>query len=150
LNDVAVAVAFGNANQINFFVPQGFASGPAILKLTSASGAAFPVLLQIDPLPPVITGVNTLSNIALGGVSIGAGEVLQVAVTGLDPSVIATPGRLRVTVSGMEMAIQQITPSGAGTYQIQIVVNQSFGASQVPLVVSVDGAASAPVNITVR
>ena len=43
--------------------------------------------------------------------------------------------------------VQQIAPFGAGAYQIQIVVNQSFGASQVPLAVSVDGTASAPVNI---
>src|SRR5205823_3771361 len=103
--------------------------------------------LQIDPLPPVITGVSSLSNLAFGA-SAGAGDVLQVVVTGLDSSAIGAPGRLRVTVSGMEMTIQQIAPFGAGAYQIQIVINQSFGASQVPLVVWVDGAASAPSNIT--
>jgi len=149
LNDVAVTVAFGNANQISFFVPQGFTPVPAVLKLTLAGGASFPVVLQIDPLPPVITGVSTPANTAFGA-SAGAGDVLQVVVTGLDPSVLGTPGRLRVTLSGMEMTVQQIAPFGAGAYQIQIVVNQSFGASQVPLVVWVDGTASAPMNITVR
>ena len=46
--------------------------------------------------------------------------------------------------------LRQIAPFGAGAYQMQVVVNQSFGASQAPLVVWVDGTASAPVNITVR
>ena len=59
-------------------------------------------------------------------------------------------GRVRVTVAGMEMAIQQIAQVLSGAHQIQVVVNQSFGASQVPLVVWVDGAGSAPVNITIR
>jgi uncharacterized protein (TIGR03437 family) len=50
----------------------------------------------------------------------------------------------------MEMTVQQIAPFTPGVYQVQIVVNQSFGGSQVPLVVLMDGVASAPVNITVR
>ena len=98
--------------------------------------------MQIDAPPPAITQVNTAFT--------AAGEVLQVMVVGVDPSIASNPARLRVTVSGMEMTVQQITPFTPGVFQIQIVVNQSFGASQVPLVVWVDGTASAPANITVR
>jgi uncharacterized protein (TIGR03437 family) len=130
-------------------VPPGFGVGPATLKLTTASGAAFPIVLQIDPPPPAIVGISTAASLGFGA-SAAAGEVLQVVVTGIDPSVFANPGRLRVTVGGMEMTVQQITPFTTGVYQIQVVVNQSFGASQVPLVVSVDGASSAPLNVTVR
>jgi uncharacterized protein (TIGR03437 family) len=153
LNDVSLPVASSSATQLNFFLPPGYPTGPATLRVLSAAGAAFPILLQIDAAPPVITNVTTTAtaNAALSASSTGAGDVLQVLVTGLDPALLANfQGRLHVTVSGMEMAIQQITPLPSSAYQIQVVVNQSFGASQVPLVVWLDGAASAPVNITVR
>jgi uncharacterized protein (TIGR03437 family) len=142
VNDTPWAVAFSNASQINFFVPAGFPAGPAILKVTTAGGAALPIVFQIDAPPPAIAQVNTAFT--------SAGEVLQLMVLGVDPSVASNPGRLRVTVSGMDMTVQQITPFTPGVWQIQVVVNQSFGASQVPLVVWTDGTASAPVSITVR
>ena len=90
LNDVAVAVAFGNANQINFFVPPGFATGPATLKVTSASGAAFPIALQIDAPPPVITGVNDARRISRSArVPAARATFSRCVVTGLDPAVVA-------------------------------------------------------------
>jgi uncharacterized protein (TIGR03437 family) len=152
LNDVPLATAFSNATQINLLIPPGFPAGPATLKVTSASGPAFPILLQIDAPPPVILAVNTQANVPLAGASAAAaaGDILQVMLSGIDASVLSSPGRLRVTVSGMEMTVQQIAPFTPGVYQVQIVVNQSFGGSQVPLVVWMDGVASAPVNITVR
>jgi hypothetical protein len=74
-----------------------------------------------------------------------------VTVTGLDAAVAAAPlGRLRLTIAGMEMAIQQITPLSPGVYQISIAVNQSFGAAPVPLAVWVDGSSSAAVSVTMR
>ncbi len=151
LNDVTLTPAFANSTQINFLIPAGFTLGPATLKLVAAGGVAFPVAVQIDAPPPVITGVTSGVNALVGAGSAGAGDVLQVQVTGLDPSLLSNrQGRLRVTVSGLEMTVQQVTALSNGIFQIQIVVNQSFGASQVPLVVWVDGAASLPVNITVR
>lgn len=152
LNDVPVTVTFSNGSQANFRVPPGLA-GAVVLRLNSSAGAALPVVLQIDAPPPVITNVNAagLAGAAAIAGAPGAGDLLQVMVSGLDPAIVANPqGRLRVTISGMEMAIQQITALSAGVYQIQITVNQSFAAAQVPLVVWVDGSASVPVSVTIR
>jgi uncharacterized protein (TIGR03437 family) len=150
LNDVPVTVVFANATQINFVVPSGFPAGPATLRLTSGGVPALPVILQIDTPPPSILLVNTASNTPLGASSAAAGDVLNVLVTGLDSAVLANPSRVKVTVSGLAMAVQQVTQLTTGLYQIQIVVNQSFGASQVPLAVWVDGVSSAPISVTIR
>ena len=46
--------------------------------------------------------------------------------------------------------VVQVNQIGDGISQIQFILKQSFGGSQVPLMVWVDGSSSAPVNITVR
>ena len=151
LNDLPLTVTFSNASQINVLIPTGFATGPATLKVNTAAGAAFPVLLQIDAPPPVITAVNSSANLPLSGSSAASGDTLQVLVSGLDPSAAANfKGRVRVTIAGIDMTVQQITSAAAGAFQIQVVLTQSFAGSQVPLVVWVDGAASVPVNVTIR
>ena len=150
LNDAPLVVAFANGSQINVLIPAGFPTGPATLRLTTAGVAALPVTVQIDTPPPTILAVNTPANAPLAGSSAAAGDVLNVQVTGLDPSVVANLARLKVTISGMPMTIQQVTALSPGTYQIQITVNQSFGASLVPLAVWVDGVSSTPLNVTVR
>jgi uncharacterized protein (TIGR03437 family) len=151
LNDVTVPVQFANGSQINFLVPANFPLGPAVLKLTAGGTAAFPIYIQIDSPPPNITNVTNLSNAPLGLGFVSAGDYINVLVTGLDPSVINnSQGRLRVTVGGVAMPLQQVTALSATVSQIQVVLTQSFGASQVPLLVWVDGSSSVPVNITVR
>ena len=150
LNEAPVVVAFANGSQINVLLPAGFPTGPATLRLSVSGVAALPVTVQIDTPPPTILTVNTPANAPLAGSSAAAGDVLNVQVTGLDPSVVANPSRLKVTISGMPMTIQQVTALSPGAYQIQITVNQSFGASLVPLAVWVDGVSSTPLNVTVR
>jgi hypothetical protein len=142
LNDVPVLIGFASPNQINFLVPPGFATGAATLKVTSGGVVAFPVMLQIDNTPPVITNVNTGAAVA--------GDALQLTVAGLDSAVVADRSRLKVTIAGMEMTIEQITPAGQGAFQIVVAVNQSFGASAVPLAIWVDGLSSTPVSVTIR
>jgi hypothetical protein len=154
LNDTAVTSTSSSATQTTFQIPAGQAAGPVVLRLTGTAGAAFPVMLRVDGPPPVITAVNT------GGASLaastastaaGAGDLLQIVVNGLDPAIASNPqGRIRVTISGNEMPVGPITAISANVHQIQITLNQSFGASQVPVVVWVDGSASAPVNVTIR
>ena len=58
--------------------------------------------------------------------------------------------RLRVTVSGIEMPVQQITQVSPGVYMVQITITQSFGGAQVPVVAAVDGSQSAPFQVTIR
>ena len=144
LNDVPVQPVFAGANQINFVVPSGLAIGPTTLRLIAPGGSVFPIVFQLDARPPVISGVNTT------GGTVGAGDFVQVLVSGLDASVLANPQRLRVTVSGIEMPIQQITQVSPGVYMVQIALTQSFGGAPVPVVAAVDGSQSAPFQVTIR
>jgi len=144
LNDIPVQPAFSNATQINFAVPAGLTAGPVTLRILTAAGSVAPIVFQLDGRPPVISGVNT------GGGTPGPGDNFQVMVSGLDNSVLANPQRLRVTVSGLEMPVQQIMNVSPGVYTAQITLSQSFGGAAVPVVAFVDGSASAPFLVTVR
>jgi hypothetical protein len=120
------------------------------LKLNNGSQQAFPVIVQIDSQPPAIVAVNNQSNTPLNGASVGTADVVNVVVTGLDPSVLSSPGRVQVAVSGVMMPVLGITALPNNQFQIQFVVTQSFSDALVPLVVWVDGSSSQPTTITVR
>jgi uncharacterized protein (TIGR03437 family) len=151
LNNVPVPIVYASATQINFVIPAGFPIGPATLNLNNGSANAFPVILQIGNPPPTITGVTNVSGMPFGAAnSPGVNDILNVLVTGLDPTVPANPSRLQVTVSGISMPILGIAPASNGQFQIQIILTQSFAGAQVPLAVAVDGSSSAPFSITER
>jgi uncharacterized protein (TIGR03437 family) len=143
VNDVPVQVIFSGAGQVNVVLPAGIPAGPMVLRLIAGGASAVPVAIQIDGRLPVINAVNSNGTPA-------AGDGLQVIVTGLDSSLLLTPQRLRVTISGIEMGVQQIAQAVPGTYIVQVAVTQSFGGAQVPLVVWADGTASAPTTVTIR
>jgi uncharacterized protein (TIGR03437 family) len=154
LNDIPVPVQFANAGQINFTIPFGFPTGPAILRVNNGAMAAFPVVVAIGVPAPAITGVSPASNstFAAGAFpsAVGAGDVLNIQASGLDPSVTENSGRLHVMVSGIDMPVQQILPLGNGGWQIQILLTQSFGGAQAPVTISVDGSSSAPFLISTK
>jgi len=154
LNDVPITPQSvrPDGGQINFLVPLGFPTGPATLKLNNGSQDAFPVKVQIDSPPPAIAAVNNQSNQPLNGSTVGSGDILNVVVTGLDPAVLNNQSRVQVTVSGVTMPIfpNGISSIGNGQFQIEFILTQGFGGTQVPLMVWVDGSSSQPFNITVR
>jgi len=160
LNGAAVPVAYASPSQVNFIVPAGFASGRATLVVNDASGSTAPVLVQIDGPQPVIGGVTNAAGVALdAGTAANPGDILTVQVTNVDPSVAAAPNRVQVRISGVLMTVLGVTQVAAATagqttstavLEIQFADVQSFGGSQVPLVVSIDGSASAAVTITAR
>ncbi|MDQ2899759.1 MAG: matrixin family metalloprotease [Acidobacteriota bacterium] len=51
LNDQPVQVIFVSANQINFQIPAGFPTGPALLKINNGTNVSLPVAVSIDPAP---------------------------------------------------------------------------------------------------
>jgi uncharacterized protein (TIGR03437 family) len=151
LNDIPVQVLFAGASQVNFLIPAGFPTGLAVLKVNNGSAAANQVLLQIDAPPPTIVSVTNPSGVAYDAAHIaGAGDVVNVLLSNLDPGVLNNPSRLQVTVSGVAMPVQFIVSAGNGLYQVQFVLPQSFGGTPVPLAVLVDGSSSSTVSITVR
>jgi uncharacterized protein (TIGR03437 family) len=154
LNNISVQTQFVSPTQINFIVPPAFPTGPATLSLNNGAVSAFPVIVQIDNQPPTILQVATLSNVVLSGLfstaTTSPGDVLNILVSGLDPAVVNNPSRLQVTVSGVAMPVLGITAAGGPQFQIQFIVTQSFGSTQVPVNVWVDGSSSQPAVITVR
>jgi uncharacterized protein (TIGR03437 family) len=166
LNGAAVPVVYASSNQVNFVVPAGFASGPATLvvnnglAVSSGSASTAPVLLQIDGPPPIVGTVANAVGIALdANTAANPGDILSVAVTNVDPSVAGAPNRVQVRISGVLMTVLGVTqttaspagqPASTAVLQIQVADVQSFGGSQVPLVVSVDGSPSTAVTITAR
>jgi uncharacterized protein (TIGR03437 family) len=136
---------------VNFLVPANFPSGPAPLVLTNAGASAAPVLVQIDATVPVIAAVNTPGGPLSAATILSPDDPITLTATSLDPSLAnGYIGRLRVTIAGVDMAVQQVVPVASGTFQIQAVITQSFGASQVPLTLIVDGASSAPATVVVK
>ena len=151
LGGAAVPVSFASPNQINFQVPPGFPTGPATLQLASGGIAALPVVIQISNPPPNITSVTNVSGVPLSALNYATvGDILNINVTALDPTVVGNLSRLQVTISGLPMQVLQVTPLAPGQFQIQIVITQSFGGTQVPLAVAVDGSSSTAVTVTVR
>jgi uncharacterized protein (TIGR03437 family) len=151
LNNVPVQILYGSAAQINFVIPAAIPTGPVTLNLNNGSAGAFPVILQIGNSPPAITGVTNASGVPFDAShSASVGDILDVLLVGLDPSVAGNPSRMAVTVAGVSMPVLGIAPAANGQSQVQIILTQSFAGTQVPLAVSVDGSSGAPFAITVR
>ena len=151
-NSFPTQIVSASPNQITFVVPPNMPTGLATLRLSNGTDAAFPVALQIDSQPPVIAAVSTSSNVQVDSSrALSTGEVLTLTMLGLDPGVIASPSRLRVTASGIDLPVTLVQgPSQGGVILVQIVINQSFGGQQVPLSVSQDGSMSNPYPVVIR
>ncbi len=149
LNDTPMQVLSASPTQIKFVVPPGFQTGVVRLNVNNGAGNAFPFEVAIDIPPATIAALTNQAGQSLLGGSVGLLDSINILVTGIDPTVMDNRSRLAVTIGGVPMPIQQITSTPNGIV-IQVVVAQSFAGTQVPLMVSVDGAGSLPVMITVR
>jgi uncharacterized protein (TIGR03437 family) len=137
--------------QVNFFIPQGFPIGVTTLRLNNGTASAVPVAVQVEVPPPVIQNVTNASGVAYDSTHAAVSQdVVTVYVSNLDPSVLANPGRVQVTLNGRSMPVQSITPAGNGQTQITFVVTQGFGGVAVNLAVVVDGSSSASVALNVK
>lgn len=149
LNGVQIPVLFTSPGQLNVSIPAGFPVGSFPLVVNNGAAASFPVYLDIASLPPSVVAITSPSGASLAGVTSNPEDLIDVVVSGLDPTAIGTPN-LQVTVSGVPMTVFQVVPMANNQYQIQVILTQSFGGAQVPLAVWVNGSSSAPVTITVR
>ena len=147
LNGIAMPVLYASDAQINFQIPAGFPVGAATLQLNNGSVNAFPMYLQIDSSPAVI---NVPASSAASAQVVTAGQLATVQVTNVDSGIVNAPTRVSVTLSGVPMAVQSVTATGGGVFQVQFAVTQSFAGWQVPLVVSVDGSPSLAIQVTAR
>jgi hypothetical protein len=150
LNGTPVAVQyFPSANQANFLAPAGFSTGPATLSLSNGVGSVS-IGVPIGNPPPTIQGLSNSQGTVDATHPANVGDVLTVLVSGIDPSSVPAVSRLQATVSGLSMTVLQIAPASNNQFQIQFVLTQSFGGSQVPVSVSLDGSPSNPYTIAAR
>jgi len=152
INKQPVPVVSATPNQITFVVPPQTPLGLATLTLNNGAGTSPAIAVQIDAPPPVITAIANTSQQAVDATHpVSSGDVVFATVTGVDPAVVNNPNRVQVTVSGVTMAVLQITAAPDNkSVLVAFVVGQSFGGASVPVVVAVDGVRSSPFAITVN
>jgi uncharacterized protein (TIGR03437 family) len=141
-------VLYTSSTQINFVIPVGLATGPAVMTLQGA----LPVVLQIDPPPPVIIGVAAATGDPLAGSTAAApGDTITLTISGVDPAVVSAPGRIAVIEGGVAIPVFSIQKAqdGSGNLLIQFALTASVTGQQVPVTVSLDGDLSMPFYINV-
>ena len=150
LNGEPALVVYGSESQINFLVPADLPAGLANLVVNNGLADSPPLAVRIGLPPPVIVGIALASGQPLNSSNPAtAGSVLNVQVSGLDPTVLDNLSRLRVTLGSASMTIAQILPQNGGVFLIQVQLIQPPTGSEVPLAVWVDGSSWPPVPIPV-
>jgi hypothetical protein len=140
-------------NQVVFQVPAGFPTGPAQLNLNNGSADAFPIVIQVDGPPPVITSVvSAASQAAVDGAHPGnAGDVVGVLLQNLDPTTVSNPGRVHLVEGTTDLTALAVSPTAQpGIFQAWFALSPSLTSQQVQLVVTVDGVTSNAVIIAIR
>jgi uncharacterized protein (TIGR03437 family) len=165
VNGWPAPILYMSPTQINIQVPYEAAAGPAVLGINN-NGLAGGYMFQIAPSSPGIVSVNgaiSPSATAKQGTYAtmyvtGTGDVTQGWPTGVQvpkgTPVSALPLPLlplSVTVGGTPALVQfaGLTPGVVGLIQVNFLVPQSVGPGTQPVVVTVNGVASAPANIAV-
>jgi uncharacterized protein (TIGR03437 family) len=146
-------ILYASPTQINFLIPPGTPTGPAVMTLNNGALGAFPVVLQIDPPPPAITGATSAAGAALDSSQTAApGDTITLTVTGMDPAAVSDPARVTVTEGGVNIQTFTIQngPDGSGAVEIQFALDASVTGSQVPIVVALDGDISMPFYLNVQ
>jgi uncharacterized protein (TIGR03437 family) len=141
-------ILYTSPTQINFVIPVGVPAGPAVLTLQGA----LPLVLQIDPPPPVIVGAASAAGVALGAAQSAApGNTITLIVTGLDPAVLSAASRVGVAEGGVSIPVFTIQQAqdNSGDLLIQFALTASVTGQQVPVTVSLDGDLSMPFYINI-
>jgi hypothetical protein len=139
----------GSNGQIVFQVPNGVPVGPAAVQLTTPNGDQIPpLLMQIDPPPPVIVAaVNSIGVPIDQAHPVKQGDPVLLTVTGLLDSSgnPPAPGSIRINVSSITGTGMDHTPSAVlsssipGAVQLPFVLNPNvpYGPQQI-LTVGID------------
>jgi uncharacterized protein (TIGR03437 family) len=163
VNNLAAPLLYVSPTQVNIQIPYEAGAGPAVLAINN-NGQVAGFQLQIAPSAPAIytDGNGNLAgnlSVAPGGIGTlylnGAGDVTPALDTGsLTPTspLISPVLPLSVTVGGVPTLLQFVGqwPFGLGTTQVNFYVPATAASGSQPVVVTVGGNASPPVNVTVK
>ncbi len=167
VNGIAAPLYYVSPGQLNIQVPYEAGAGPAVLGINN-QGQIAGYQFQIAPSAPGILAdangnVSPSATVTQGSTGVlyltGDGDVTPVLQSGFSPHQ-GTPlsnlpkSRLpfTLTVGGIQayLAFVGITPGVIGLTQVNFVVPASVPAGIQPVVATVGGASSAPVNLTVQ
>ncbi|MEN6603728.1 MAG: hypothetical protein ABFD86_15065, partial [Bryobacteraceae bacterium] len=147
VGDKPATLVEAKESQMTFVTPADLPLGPVVLRLQAGSVTAQPIIVMIEPAPPVIQSLGDRTSVMVG-------DVVSMLVSGLDDSAGDTlPSRLSAMAGGVQHSVFAAAKveGQAGVYVVQFVLSDSVTpGDQVPLRVSFDGRISAPVAITVR
>ena len=167
VNGVAAPLLYVSPSQLNIQVPYETGTGPSVVGVNN-NGQIAGLPFEIAPSAPGIfadANANLIpaATVLQGGYTTlyltGAGEVSNLILTGYAPSTLASAASLpkpllplSVTVGGIPAFVQFAgIPGGVvGTAQVNILVPSSVPAGNQPVVVTVGGASSSPVNVVVK
>jgi len=165
VNGIAAPLIYVSPTQINLQIPYEAGSGQAVLGINNngqIAGFLFPIAAVA---PAVFVDANgnaaPVSTVNRGGTITlymeGTGEVSPQFFTGDAPTVaeaglFAPALPVAVTVGGAQVFVVAIklTPNEFGNMQVTLLVPQYVPAGVQPVVVTVGGVSSTPVNITVQ
>ncbi len=162
VNNLAAPLLYVSPNQVNIQIPYEVGAGPAVLGISN-NGQVAGFQFQVAPSAP---GIYTDGNGNLAGnVSVQAGGIATLYLNGagdVTPTLLtanfapASPPvapvmPLSVAVDGVPALLQfaGLAPGNIGTTQVNFYVPASLSGAQ-PVVVTVGGVSSPPVNVTVK
>jgi predicted Zn-dependent protease len=148
-----VPFSVGSNGQLIAQVPVGLTTGPQQVQLTTANGVQTPpVLLQVDPPPPVITGVLNSAGVAIGPSNqANPGDTVTLLVTGLADAFgnYPAPSSIDINAAGVDVTPASLTPAGGSncTLQVTLSPNAMTGAQTVTIRVGTRLSAAFPIQI---
>lgn len=164
VNGVAAPLSYVSPGQINLQIPYEAGAGPAVLGIDN-NGQVAGFAFQIAPAAPAVfadaSGNLNLTAIPGGAATIyltGAGDVYPPIFSGDTPSSTDPVSQfptpllpLSVTVGGVPALVQWagIPPGLVGEVQVNFWVPLSVSVGTQPVIVTVGGKASQPVNLKV-
>lgn len=167
VNGLAAPVVYASAGMINIQVPYAAGGGPAVLGVNN-NGQVAGFQFQVSPSSPgifadangnVVPTSSVVAGSAMAFYVTGTGDVTPALKTAYSPAsgtalanLPAPVLPLSVTVGGVPAFLEfaGITPGLIGVMQVNILVPSATPAGNQPLVITVGGVASAPVNVVVQ
>lgn len=164
VNGLPAPVVFASPDMLNIQVPYAAGAGPAVIGVNN-NGQVAGFEFQISPASPGIFADANGNVVPIPVVTAGTPLALYVTGTGdVNPAISTayapTTGSklpvpllpLSATVGGMPAFLEfvGITPGLIGVTQVNILVPANAPTGNQPVVVTVGGAASAPVNVVVQ
>jgi hypothetical protein len=144
------AILSVNFNVMTFQVPAGLPVGPAIVRLTTPGGEAFPIVMNIDSAAPMISQARFDTGTAVETTNPARpGDLIALTVYGLGD---VQPAGVRVNVGGTDHPVISIAagPQPGSTIVTFRFVSSLLGGNVVPVTLAVDTRVSAPYNLPVR